>query len=218
MISNGGYSSSETCKSYRSERTYKDYRRSSNMQIEKHIIDNVSCSISKDSGAKASHGEARALGRFEYHAIMKEMLKKYEKKTSPAMACYSSKLDREEKTSPDLMSAVVSGSGLIATSTEKRTHQSRMDYLCDKQSEEYYALIHTAIPDKKVYQISGAKAAVDKEWDKLFKLGTFDLSTVAEKRDIVQRYKRKKEKVHFGTLRSLCHEKHRGLPLHLVEI
>ena len=121
----------------------------------------------------------------ECHEVMKENLKKYEEKTPPAMACYGAKVDREDITSPDLLTEAVSGSGLIATSTGKRTHQSRMDYLSDKQSEEYYALIHIAIPDKKVYQIPGAKAAVDKEWDKLFQLGTFDLSTVAEKRDIV---------------------------------
>ena len=87
--------------------------------------------------------------------------------------------------------------------------------MSDKQSQEYYALIHTAIPDKKVYQIPGAKAAIDKEWDKLFKFGTFDLSIVAEKHDVAKRYKLKNEKVHFGTLRTLCHEKHCELPLHL---
>ena len=76
-----------------------------------------------------------------------------------------------------------------------------MDYLSDKHSEEYYALIHTAIPDKKVYQIPGAKDVVEKEWDKLFKLGTFDLLTVAEKRDVAKRYKLKNEKVHIVNCR-----------------
>ena len=89
------------------------------------------------------------------------------------------------------MSEAVSGSGLSASSTGKGTHQSRMDYLSDKQSEEYYALIHIAILDEKVYQIPGAKAAVDNEWDNLFTRGAFDLFTVAEKRDVAKRYKLK---------------------------
>ena len=61
--------------------------------------------------------------------------------------------------------------------------------------------------------VPGAKAAVDKEWDKLFKIEAFDLTSVAEKVDVVKRYRKADEKVHFGTLRSLCHEKHSELPL-----
>lgn len=152
----------------------------------------------------------------DYHAIMKISLKRYKEETPPAMACYGvERHDREGSTSQDLLTESVHGTGLIATTKGSRTHQSRMDYLQDKQSEEYYALIHTAIPDKKVYQIPEAKAAVDKEWDKLFKRGTFDLSSVGEKRDVVQRYKQKGGKVHFGTLRTLRHEKHSELPMHL---
>ena len=32
----------------------------------------------------------------DYHAVMKEMLKKYEEKTSPAMACYCAKRDDQQ--------------------------------------------------------------------------------------------------------------------------
>ena len=99
----------------------------------------------------------------------------------------------------------MAATGLIATSAgeaelmsenpaSSRLHQSRMDHLSDRQSEEYYALIHTAIPDNKVYKILVAKEAIDKEWDKLFRLGTFDLSTVEEKRDVAKRYKDKMKK------------------------
>jgi hypothetical protein len=130
----------------------------------------------------------------DYHAVMKEMLVRYEEKTSPAMAC-----NAIGKRKP------LPATGLIATSTGEeatksdvpgphRQHQSRMDHLSDRQSEEYFALIHTAIPDNKVYNILAAKEAIDKEWDKLFRLGTFDLSTVEEKRDVAKRYKANNEK------------------------
>ena len=82
------------------------------------------------------------------------------------------------------------GGALVAESKQKKAHQSKLDYLCDEASEEYYALIHTAIPDKKVFDIPGAKAAVDKEWDKLFRINAFDLDSVANKRDIIARYKK----------------------------
>ena len=87
------------------------------------------------------------------------------------MACYGVEVDREGKTSPDLLTDPIFGTGLIAYSTGARTHQSRMDYLCDNQSEEYYALIHTAIPDKKVYQIPGAKAIQYRHFRLVFTCG-----------------------------------------------
>ena len=45
-------------------------------------------------------------------------------------------------------------------------------------SEEFMALIHTAIPDAKMYRIPGAKAAMDKEWKKLFDMNAFGLDEV----------------------------------------
>ena len=67
----------------------------------------------------------------EYHAVMKEMLKKYEEKTSPAMACYCAKRDHQQE-------GAEPGLGLIASSARRteymsdkpaltRLHQSRMD-------------------------------------------------------------------------------------------
>ena len=95
-----------------------------------------------------------------YHAVMKDMLLKYEEKKPPAMPCYGIELDREDKTSQ----STSAGEGLLAVSNRKkgRAQESRLDYLCEEASEELYALIHTAIPDKKVYEIPGAKAAVVK--------------------------------------------------------
>ena len=43
------------------------------------------------------------------------------------------------------------------------------------------AMIHTAIPDAQVYKIPGAKAAVDKEWDKLFGINAFAVDEAESK-------------------------------------
>ena len=82
-----------------------------------------------------------------------------------------------------------------------------------EMSEEFMALIHTAIPDAKMYKIPGAKAAIDKEWKKLFDMNAFGMDEVMEHKKIVEKYAKMDKKVHFGTLRTICHEKHSELPL-----
>jgi hypothetical protein len=65
-------------------------------------------------------------------------------------------------------------------------------------------MIHLEIPPEKVPGISGAKAAVDKEWQKLFDMNTFDLKRVMSQKDIKAMYKaRNNEPVHFGSLRTI---------------
>ncbi len=75
-------------------------------------------------------------------------------------------------------------------------------------------MIHTAMPDAQVYKIPGAKAAVDKEWDKLFGINGFAVDEAEEQSAVAKRYKQKGKRVHFGTLRALCHEK--GCELSLI--
>ncbi len=88
--------------------------------------------------------------------------------------------------------ATAAGEGLLAASGKRkcRAHESKLDYLCDEASEEYYALVHTAIPDRKVCEIPGATAALDKEWEKLFNIEGLDLASVANKSEIIARYKK----------------------------
>ena len=97
----------------------------------------------------------------EYSKIMEEVLREYEEKVPPAMPCVAMYED---------------GDGLLAeyssSKSEPREHQERQAFLGDT-SEEFMAMIHTAIPDGQVYKIPGAKAAVDKEWDKLFGIDAF---------------------------------------------
>ena len=52
------------------------------------------------------------------------------------------------------------------------------------------------------------KKAVNREWDKLFKLEAFALEEMMEHKDVVKMYEKKRERVHFGSVRALCHEKH----------
>ena len=79
----------------------------------------------------------------------------------------------------------------------KRTHQSKLDWLCGAESEEYYALIHTAIPDKKAYEIPKAKGPVDAEWDKLIRIGSFGFPEVMYKNEVIAKHKKSGEQKTF---------------------
>ena len=111
----------------------------------------------------------------EYNCIIAEMLEKYEDKKPPAMPC----------------TKVVDGECNAATecsgSTEQREHQ---DKFADKGfvSEEYMAMIHTAIPDHLVKKITGAKDAIDAEWNKLLKLGAFGMKKFEDLKKVQERY------------------------------
>ena len=78
-----------------------------------------------------------------------------------------------------------------------RAHQQKIAPIFD-QSEDFLAMIHTEIPPEKISRISGAQAAVDKEWQKLFDEVTFDLSSVKPREKVKTEYKDRNEPVHFG--------------------
>ena len=80
-------------------------------------------------------------------------------------------------------------------------------------TEEFQAMIHTAIDPAKVNMMPGAKAAVDKEWKKLFDLNAFALDEMMDQDDVIEYYDKLGKPVHFGSVRALCHEKHSELQL-----
>ena len=119
----------------------------------------------------------------EYESTMAEMLLKYKEIAAPAMPCYGGPkthlVDSGGKTLPS--DPTCHGEVLVIELTENqnapRSHQERHAMMGD-MSEEFMALIHTAIPDAKMYRIPGAKAAMDKEWKKLFDMNAFGLDEV----------------------------------------
>ena len=91
-------------------------------------------------------------------------------------------------------------------------------YACaGTESEDYLAMIHTEIPVEKVFGIPGAKAAVDKEWDKLFRIESFDLDRVMAHKDIVAMYAKVGKPVRFGLLRTVCNDKGSELERRIIQ-
>ena len=79
-------------------------------------------------------------------------------------------------------------------------------------------MVHAPVPIKKALQMPEAKKALDDEWDKLLRKGTWKLDAVREKGDVIEESRRKGKTAHFGTLMDLCHLKHAELAKEKTQI
>ena len=59
--------------------------------------------------------------------------------------------------------------------------------------------------------IPAAKAAVDKEWEKLEKIPALDLTKVRSKSEVIDEARTKGAKVHFASVMDMCHLKNAEL-------
>ena len=78
-------------------------------------------------------------------------------------------------------------------------------------SLQHYNLVHKFIPVLQALKIPAAKAAVDKEWEKLEKIPAWDLTKVRSKSDVIDEARTKGVKVHFASLMDICHLKNAEL-------
>ena len=63
----------------------------------------------------------------------------------------------------------------------------------------------------KAMKIPAAKAAVDKEWEKLEKISAWNLTKVKSKSEVIEEARTKDAKVHFASLMDICHLKNAEL-------
>ena len=56
-------------------------------------------------------------------------------------------------------------------------------------------------------KIPAAKAAVDKEWEKLEKISAWNLTKVRSKKEVIDEARTKGARVHFASLMDMCHLK-----------
>ena len=67
-------------------------------------------------------------------------------------------------------------------------------------SLQHYNLVHKFIATPQAMEIPAAKAAVDKEWEKLEKIPAWDMAKVRNKSEVIDEARTKGEKVHFASL------------------
>ena len=102
-------------------------------------------------------------------------------------------------------------------STRMRTKESlstyHEDHLAGKgtNSLQHYNLVHTFILMPQTMKIPAAKAAVDKEWEKLEKIPAWDVTIVRNESEVIHKARMTGIKVHFVSLMDICHLKNAEL-------
>ena len=97
--------------------------------------------------------------------------------------------------------------------TRMRMEQSLPNYHEDHiagngdNSLQHHNLVHKFIPMPQAKKIPAAKAAVDKEWEKLQKISAWNLTKVRSKKEVIDEARTKGAKVHFASLMDICHLK-----------
>ena len=105
----------------------------------------------------------------------------------------------------------------VSESTRLRMEESlpnhHEDHIAGKGeiSLQHYNLIHKFIPMPRAMKIPAAKAAVDKDWEKLGKIPAWDLTKVRSKKEVIDEARTKGAKVHFASLMDICHLKNAEL-------
>ena len=72
-------------------------------------------------------------------------------------------------------------------------------------------LVHKFILMPQAKNIPAAKAAVDKEWEKLEKISAWNLTKVRSKKEVIDDTRTKGARVHFASLMDMCHLKNAEL-------
>ena len=83
------------------------------------------------------------------------------------------------------------------------------DHIAGKgdNSLQHYNSVHKFIPMHQAMKIPAAKAAVDKEWEKLEKISAWNLTKVRSKKEVIEEARTSGAKVHFESLMDICHLK-----------
>ena len=96
---------------------------------------------------------------------------------------------------------------------EGSLHKYHEDHIAGKgmNSSSQYNLMHKIIPVPKAMKIPHAKAAVDKEWEKLEKISAWNLTKVKSKKQVIDEARTSGATVHFASLMDICHLKNAEL-------
>ena len=87
------------------------------------------------------------------------------------------------------------------------------DHIAGKgeNSLQHYKLVHKFIPLPQAMKIPAAKAAVDKEWEKLEKISAWNLTKVKSKKQVIDEARTSCVAVHFASLMDIYHLKNAEL-------
>ena len=149
----------------------------------------------------------------EFKETIKNARKKLETSVAPAMPCKIMKNcgsggSDKKKTKLACILEANESTRMRMGNSEPSNHE---DHIAGKgdNSLQHYNLVHIFIPMPQVIKIPSAKAAVDKECEKLEKIPA--LTKVRSKKEVIDEARTKGAKVHFASLMDICHLKNAEL-------
>ena len=151
----------------------------------------------------------------EFKETIKNARKKLETSVAPAMPCKIMKncgnggSDKNKTKLACILEANESTKVRMGNS-EPSNHE---DHIAGKgeNSVQHYNLVHKFIPMPHAMKIPAAKAAVDKEWEKLEKISSWNLTKVRSKKKVIDEARTSGATVHFASLMDICHLKNAEL-------
>ena len=155
----------------------------------------------------------------EFKETIKNARKKLETSVAPAMPCKISK-SNQNLVNHGASNEIQSKLACILEaeeSTRLRMGNSvpnhHEDHIAGKgdSSLQHYNLVHKFIPMPQAMKIPSAKAAVDKELEKLEQISAWNLTKVRSKKGVIDEATTKGAKVHFASLMDICHLKNAEL-------
>ena len=83
------------------------------------------------------------------------------------------------------------------------------DHIAGKgeNSLQHYNLVHKFVPMPQAINIPAAKAAVDKEWEKLEKISAWNLMKIRCKKEVIDEARTSGANFHFASLMDMTFEK-----------
>ena len=148
----------------------------------------------------------------EFKETIKNARKKLETPMAPAMPCKTSKNSQHVVTSDKSNEFKSKLACLLEASESARLRMGESlpnhheDDIAGKGDNylQHYNLVHKLIPLPQAMKIPAAKAAVDKEWEKLEKISAWILTKVRSKKEVIDEARTKGAKVHFASLMDIC--------------
>ena len=151
----------------------------------------------------------------EYKETIKKTREKLEKSVAPAMPCKIMKncgngASNKIKTKLACILEADESTRMPMGNSISHYHQ---DHIAGKgeNSLQHYNLVHKFIPMPQAVKIPAAKAAVDKEWEKLEKISAWNLTKVSSKKEVIDEARMWGATVHFASLLDICHLKNAEL-------
>ena len=151
----------------------------------------------------------------EYKETIKNARKKLETSVAPAMPCKIMKncgSDGSDKIQTKLACILEANESTRMRMGNSEPHNHE-DHIAGKgeNSLQHYNLVHKFIPMPQAMKIPAAKAAVDKEWEKLEKISAWNLTKVKSKKQVIDEARTSGATVHFASLMDICHLKNAEL-------